>query len=294
VPSRAHRSIPQRIAERAEKFGDKADARANVGVPFLYALAGIVVGIPISGKVVFGVSAPWWPYVVAAILLLVALLWHRVQIAWRKDVASKETAAAADVAEQIGARHARLVLALAEVATTMARMPDMSKQERLAEFSRLVTQLVRVPVLLTHRDVPGVRAVVYEVVDDDAGNKRMVPVDHAKDGRRGDPAPFTLDNPRGRLAFERLEVGEPLFVDDIAGAPPGMWDGSGRDYNTFITTPITDGTTGYGLFTVDAPKTDDLTESDQNDFMLIAGFLAIIFAERDRKTPGRQPSSSGS
>lgn len=287
------RSISDRIAERAEKFGDKADRRANVGVPLLYALAGVTLGVPITGKH-FKVDAPWWLLIVALIMVLVAALWQWVQITWRNDVAKKNAANVATVAEQIESKHRRLSNVLIEVATATATMPSMSKPDRAAEFRRLVTQLVQVPRYVTHRDVPGVRAVVYEVgTENDTGARRMDPIDFAKeDGVRADPTPFTLDTTRGQLAFATLESGAPLFVDDIVKESlQGKWEGSGRDYNTFITVPITDGTTGYGLFTVDAPNTDDLTEADKGDFWLIASLLAIIFAERDRPTPGPRPTS---
>lgn len=287
------RSIPQRIADRAEKFGDKADQVANIGVPFLYALAGIVLGVPITGRF-FKVAAPWWLFIVALALIVVAALWQWVQVTWRNDVARKNAESVTGVAEQIESRHRRLSIALIEVAAATAGMPSMSKPDRVAEFKALVKQLVQVPRYVTHRDVAGVRAVVYEVgTEDVTGARRMDPIAFAKeDGVRADPTPFTLDTRRGELAFETLESGSPLFVDDIAKESlHGKWEGSGRDYNTFITVPITDGTTGYGLFTVDAPNTDDLTEADKGDFGLIASLLAIIFAERDRKTPGPTPGS---
>ncbi|MFS0852554.1 hypothetical protein [Microbacterium sp. 179-I 3D4 NHS] len=115
-------------------------------------------------------------------------------------------------------------------------------------------------------------------------------VDWAAGSHRAAPQPFILGTDRGDKAFETLRVGKSLFVDDISKAPDD-WAGSGDGYNTFITTPITSATVGFGLLTVDAPETDSLTEDDENDLRLIAGILAMIFAEKTRKTPGRAAGS---
>jgi GAF domain-containing protein len=132
-----------------------------------------------------------------------------------------------------------------------------------------------------HRDVDGVRAVIYETNQTGDG---LDVVKWSKLGHRLAPNPFVPGTDRCAKAMELLRSGAgSLFVDDIRSAPADRWAGSGTGYNTFISCPITSPSEAYGLLTVDAPLTDDLTEEDENDLRLIAGILAMLFAEYRRR-----------
>jgi transcriptional regulator with GAF, ATPase, and Fis domain len=78
-----------------------------------------------------------------------------------------------------------------------------------------------------------------------------------------------------------IASGEAIFVDDVAAAPRDRWEGSGTGYNTFISCPITTPSNSYGMLTVDAVNTDDLTEQNLSDLRLIAGILAVAFSLRN-------------
>jgi hypothetical protein len=193
-----------------------------------------------------------------------------------------EATATADL-EDLAERHSIVADTFAEIASAAADMADMSKAERERAFERLVKQSVDAIAYVLHGDIPGVRAVVYQV---NAAETIMEPVDKASTGYRTPPSPFVAGTVRGDKAFQILRLGQSRFVDDIATAPHD-WAGSGNGYNTFITTPIITPTGAFGLVTVDAPLTDTLTEEDENDLRLIAGILAVVFAEYRRRTPGR-------
>lgn len=180
--------------------------------------------------------------------------------------------------EELAAQHAMFADLLSELSRAGAGMADKGKTERYADFRTLVKQALDGICFMLHGDIDGVRAVVYQVAPDE---ESMQVVDFSSKGHRMDPQPFVRGNERGDKAFATLVRGEAIFVDSIALAPD-EWAGSGTGYNTFITTPIRSRTEGFGLLTVDAPETDSLTEDDENDLRLIAGILAMIFAEELR------------
>lgn len=197
-----------------------------------------------------------------------------------------EAAATADL-ERLAADHSQFADVFAELVRNAADMADKGKADRAADFGRLVKHAVSAIAWVLHADVAGVRAVVYQVSEDE---RRMEVVDWAAGIHRAAPRPFIRGTDRGDKAFATLEAGTSLFVDDISKAPED-WAGSGDGYNTFITTPITSATVGFGLLTVDAPETDSLTEDDENDLRLVAGILAMIFAEKQRGPRGRGAGS---
>ena len=200
--------------------------------------------------------------------------------------AALETAATADL-EQLAADHSQFADVFAELVRNTADMADKGKTARAADFGILIKQTVSAIARVLHADIDGVRAVVYQVSDDES---RMDVVDWAAGNHRAAPQAFIRGTDRGDKAFATLRAGESLFVDDISKAPE-QWAGSGDGYNTFITTPIASPTVGYGLLTVDAPETDSLTEDDENDLRLVAAILAVIFAEKRRRSPGRAAGS---
>jgi transcriptional regulator with GAF, ATPase, and Fis domain len=234
-----------------------------------------------------------------AVLLILAGVAAHMREEWRLDDEEQkriaalsareglEAAATADL-EKLATDHGQFADVFAELTRAAADMADKRQPERVADFGILIKQTVNAIAWVLHSDIPGVRAVVYQLSDDE---QRMDVADWASSTHRSAPQAFILGDDRGDKAFATLRAGESLFVDDIAIAPQD-WAGSGVGYNTFITTPITSTTQGYGLLTVDAPDTDSLTEDDENDLRLIAGILAMIFAEKTRRVPGRVPGQS--
>lgn len=244
-----------------------------------------------------GFSA-WWLIPTIAFLLMAGAA-HSSREAWLRH--EEETRAASDkdaqvaleesattALEKLASDHGKFADVFSELARSAADMADKNKTDRAADFAVLVKQAVAAIAWVVHGDIPGIRAVVYQVSDDDT---QMEVVAWTPGNFRSAPQPFIRGTDRGDKAFATLRGGESLFVDDISKAPE-QWAGSGVGYNTFITTPIVSPTVGFGLLTVDAPETDSLTEDDENDLRLIAGILAMIFAEKTRRTPGRSPSGT--
>jgi len=133
------------------------------------------------------------------------------------------------------------------------------------------------------------RAIVYSVSQRD-GVELLEVMEWAQESGRDAPQSLVSGTERGNRAFDALRNAESVFVEDIA-ADAAEWEGSGKGYNTFISTPIVSGDTGYGLLNVDAPETDDLAEDDIKELRVAASFLAIAFAEAQRRTPGPQPQN---
>jgi hypothetical protein len=281
TPSRHERRIARivmRIGERTERYATYLAG----GLAGASTLLGTLVGFDARLLLPTGVLL-----VAAGVLVVAHDRWLTSRALQRElDIAADRVAVEASSTAELEAlaeRHSVVADAFAEIASAAADMADMSKRERARAFERLVKQSVDAIAYLLHGDIPGVRAVVYQV---DSAGTLLEPVDKASNGYRQPPSPFVAGTVRGDTAFEILRSGRSLFVDDITTAP-GDWAESGNGYNTFITTPIVTPTGAFGLVTVDAPLTDTLTEEDENDLRLIAGILAVVFAEHRRRTPGR-------
>ncbi|MEJ1815927.1 GAF domain-containing protein [Clavibacter michiganensis] len=189
---------------------------------------------------------------------------------------------------KLGAEHARFTNLFTEITQAVADMADKTKTGRDADFILCVKQTVLAIVNGMHREIDGVRAVVYQIVPD---KQRMEVVDWTAKGWRTAPSEFVRGTNRGDKAFEVLVQGRPLYVEDISKAPD-EWAGSGSGYKTFISVPIMSRENAYGLLTVDAPDAGSLRKDDENDLILVAGILAIIFAEKQRRVPGRTAGGS--
>lgn len=259
-------------------IGERTAKHADWMIPALSALGGVLLTL-------FGVSG--WFLASGCIVLLAMILLHISQIKWR-EVSEKQAADAATLlALTLAERHSLLADTFAEIASAGAAMAELDKPARIALFEDLVTQAVSAITWLVHSDVQGIRAVVYKVDNEGTG---LEVVRWKSRGHRKDPKPFVAGTDRAAKAFGLMERGGTLFVDDIAKAPALEWAGSGDGYNTFITSVIDSPTASYGLLTVDAPSTDDLTEDDENDLRLIAGILALLFAEFRRRNMGVRAS----
>jgi len=259
-----------RIAQRIVSLGKRVDRHAFWLVPVLTAVATVMLTL---------VGASLWWILPGSVILLAAVSLEVSRQWWRRSFEQDIETAANKRVVDLAARHSLLADTFAEITSAAADMADMAKPARIAAFGELVNQADGAIVWVVHQDVPGLRAVVY-AVDDDGDGLSMVR--WRSRGHRAAPNNFVPGTERAEKALPLLERGGTLFVDDIAKASLDEWAGSGDGYNTFITSVIASPTGSYGLLTVDAPQTDDLTEDDENDLRLIAGILAMIFAEYRR------------
>ncbi|TFC29172.1 hypothetical protein E3O55_09870 [Cryobacterium sp. MDB1-18-2] len=272
----------RRLAQWLLSFGRSVDQRSGWLIPVLTVAAGFMLAVA-------GTSA-WW-LIPGGLASLAVVVLEIVRYRWRRSFdEDTEKAAALRLAEteaaanqrvvDLALRHSVLADTFAEITSAAADMADMGKADRKALFGELAKQAVNAIVWVVHADVAGLRAVVYEVNDNDDG---LDMVRWNSNRHRTRPNPFVPGTNRAIKALDLLKRGESVFVDDIANASANEWAGSGVGYNTFITSVIASPTGSYGLLTVDAPETDDLTEDDENDLRLIAGILAMIFAEYRRR-----------
>ncbi|TFC50862.1 hypothetical protein E3O47_07590 [Cryobacterium sp. TMT2-17-1] len=277
-----HQPTERRIAQWLLLFGKRVDRRSGWLIPALTVAAGFMLAL-------VGTAA-WW-LIPGGLASLAVVFLEIVRSWWRRSFdRDNEEAAAQRLAEaeaaanqrvvDLALRHSVLADTFAEITAVAADMADMGKADRRAFFGDLAKQAVNAIVWVVHADVPGLRAVVYEVNDNEDGLKV---VRWNSNRHRSRPQPFVPGTERAIKALELLKRGETVFVDDIANASADEWAGSGVGYNTFITSVIASPTGSYGLLTVDAPEKDDLTEDDENDLRLIAGILAMIFAEYRRR-----------
>lgn len=277
-----HQPTERRIAQRVLSLGQTVDQHSSWLIPVLTVAAGFMLSLA-------GFSA-WW-LIPGGLVSLAVVILEIVRSRWRRSFDEDTRAAAAQALAEAEAaanqrvidlalRHSVLADTFAEIASAASDMADMGKAARSAKFGELVNQAVTAVARVVHADVPGLRAVVYAVNDDGDG---LTVVRWNSNRHRLPPNPFLPGTERAIKALELLDRGGSLFVDDIARAPTDRWSGSGVGYNTFISSVIDSPTGYYGLLTVDAPETDDLTEDDENDLRLIAGILAMIFAEYLRR-----------
>ena len=280
-----HQPTERRIAQRVLSFGRYVDQQAGWLIPVLTAVATLLLT---------AVGASVWWFIPGGLAVLAVVLLEIVRHRWRRSFDQDNEAAATQRVADIEAsanlrivdlalRHSVLADTFAEITSAAADMADLGKAARTATFGELVNQAVTAIAWVVHKDVLGLRAVVYEV---DSSGEGLTVVRSNSNGYRLPPNPFVPGTDRAIKALALVERGGTLFVDDIANAPADEWAGSGVGYNTFISSVIASPTGSYGLLTVDAPETDDLTEDDENDLRLIAGILATIFAEYRRRSPG--------
>jgi len=258
------------MAQRLLAVGKWVDTHAWWLVPLLTVVATLMLTL---------VGESLWWLAPGGALLLAGAFFEIVRHQWRRGFERDIETAANKRVLDLSERHSLLADTFAEISSAAADMAGMAKADRIAASKDLVKQVVTAIAWIVHEDVPGLRAVVYEVNDDDQG---LSVVRWSSRGHRSTPNPFEPGTDRAIKALALLKRGGSLFVDDIANAPADEWAGSGDGYNTFISSVIESPTGAYGLLTVDAPLTDDLTEDDENDLRLIAGILAMIFAEYRR------------
>ena len=266
-----HEPAERRIAHRLFSFGRKVDQQGGWLIPVTTAVATLML-------TAVGASA-WW-FIPGGLAVAAVVVLEIVRHRWRRSFDQDSEEAANQRVVDLALRHSVLADTFAEIASASADMADMGKTARSATFGELVNQAVTAIAWVVHKDVPGLRAVVYEV---DSSGEGLTVVRSNSNGHRLPPNSFVPGTDRAIKALALLERGGTLFVDDIRNAPADEWAGSGVGYNTFISSVIASPTGSYGLLTVDAPETDDLTEDDENDLRLIAGILAMIFAEYRRR-----------
>jgi GAF domain-containing protein len=165
---------------------------------------------------------------------------------------------------------------VSQMAAAVSNMPEQSEEQRNGTLNEVARHAVDSLVNL-YRDSHDIRAIVYSISPDQselavyryAGVRRPSGRFIRGDGARGDKAlDFVLD-PESKS----------LFIPNLKKEKPEDYGGSGNGYNTFISSQISSGTAAYGMLTVDAAKTGDLTEDDIHVVELFAGVLAIAFAQ---------------
>lgn len=199
----------------------------------------------------------------AAAALQIATLW------WRRQ----SEGAAVDERRRL---RVAMKDALQPMVSLMATMPPAPKAERESLLRQVAEQAAGALRLLL-RDVDRVRAVVYALSPDGRSLTHI-----AYGGRGTTPGPFTAGDARGDGALAMVASGDSRFVPDISQAPPA-WAGTGRDYATFISAAISTGDYAYGMLTVDAPEAGDLVDTDVEIVLVVAGLLAVAFAEAERR-----------
>ena len=232
--------------------------------------------LPVAAALAF--KGNWVGFVVGAVLLVVnaVLLWAQK---WWADQNRD-----AEVSEGQRLRVA-MKDALQPVAALIAAMPYQDLEQRRAQLKVVATQTVSALVVLMP-DVDRLRAVVFALTPDHQAMHQM-----AYFGRGSAPSPFEAGTVRGDRALALVEQrGDALFVEDLDQERPEEWEGSGSDYKTFISTPISNGEFAYGMLTVDAPLAGDLGSSDVDTVMLLADLLAIAFAEAERRAADAGPA----
>ena len=184
-----------------------------------------------------------------------------------------------------GRKRALLADTLEPIARTVAVITSQTPKKASETFGAVARQVIDAVFFMA--EAHGVRAVIYALEE---GADGMYVVDTNSKGKRLAPNNFEAGTRRTRLALELVRTGAPHFEDDIKAHPSDDYAGSGVDYNTFISVPIASATEAFGLLTVDAPHTNDLTEQHVNDFQLMAGILSIAFTGLNGRQAPRRAS----
>lgn len=163
-----------------------------------------------------------------------------------------------------------------QMASAVTAMPEQNAEQRYGTLKELARHTVDALVNL-YRDCSDIRATVYDISADQselgvfryAGVRRPSGTFTRGDGARGDRA----------LEFVLDPHTTSLFIPNLKKEKPEDYGGSGNGYNTFISVQVTGESSVYGMLTLDAAKTGDLTEDDIHVVELFANILAIGFAE---------------
>jgi GAF domain-containing protein len=254
----------------------------NVGV---VALGGVIV----AG--LFGLqgvqpehSALWWMLATLSGLALVAF-----QV--RRAYSDSKQLEAAD--QEVNNLRIAVKDSLLPVAIQLAEMPAQGIVARLDEVTSLCDQAtVRLAVLLL-RHIPHARANVFVL---NRSETKLIPLSTSA----GDlPEPLDSERqPAARAALNWvLEGGKPRIVNDAGSLPPEDW-GVDVDtpYGAYVAVVIRSRRYVYGMLTVDAPRTENVTftDTDVQTIKLVAGLLAIGFATTYIDAPTDSAWSSAS
>lgn len=282
---------PSKIAFRdflAARWSRKADGWSSV--ISLVATAAGGIGLSRGGG---------WPFWIGAGVVLVAAGIQIVQyvVSGRlTELAEHESQRQAAIAEQESSDAFATVVAqqdlmsdlLGEVGRSAAAMLGQPKIERSAEFRRLAQQVVD-SARAAYADVPGFRCVMYSL---DAAQTSLCVTVWAAVGHRDRPNDLVGGTERGDRAVQVAHSGQHLFVRKISDASE-QWKGSGVGYDTFLSIPIRSTTKTFGLLTVDAPLSGDITPAMVATWRLAAAILATIFALRDGRDSTIKEGANG-
>ena len=217
-----------------------------------------------------------WPFWTGAAAVLIALALQVLQGALSVRKVNLDRDAEAQLFDSVVAQQDLMSDLLGEVARSVASMTRRPKSERATHFLRLAQQVVDA-ARAAYREVTGLRCVIYSL--DDAGTS-LHPQVFATVGHREHPKPLLARTERGDQAVQLVHAGGHMFVESIKDAP-NQWKGSGVGYDTFLSIPIRSSNTAYGLLTVDAPNTGDITPAIVATWRLAASVMATAFAVRN-------------
>lgn len=220
-----------------------------------------------------------WLWVIGGVLLLIAT--GAIDLL-RERYRARSRQLGIDAADAL---RVALKDALQPVAEMLSEMQSMTTVRSKGHLKHVADQCCQGLKLLL-KDVH-LRAVVYQIDDRRASTRTMSKLAVQGRSRSGPPPqPFVEGTARGDAAFETVDSLVPCFVEDVddaaeVAAMDGAYYGTRNGYKTFIAAVITDGTTQYGMVTVDAPVKGDLLKSDQELVMLLADLMAVAFAAAD-------------
>ncbi|MBB0997693.1 GAF domain-containing protein [Dietzia maris] len=98
-------------------------------------------------------------------------------------------------------------------------------------------------------------------------------------GRTGSSrSTFTEGTEAGDAALAMVDELGTYFCHDVDSDPPKGWNGSGKDYRTFISVTVAANDVPYGMLTLDSPDPGDLTEQDRRMLTVLAALLGVALS----------------
>jgi len=186
---------------------------------------------------------------------------------------------AAEDSERMARIDTRIQIAdvLRPLAETLAKMPSLSKAEKLQQCESMKRGVVDAAAELLGPDRS--RAGWFEYRE--GRTARLVPVAELRRGR-SDPqrTEFVQGTVEGDAALDLLENDTTRFCPDVDLEPPPGWVSEEHTvYKTFISAGVVADGRKFGMLTLDALEPGDLTDNDVYAMSLLAKLLAAALAQ---------------
>jgi len=247
----------------------------------------ISTGVPIAGG--FGAAqfltiaraetnaALGWLYSLAAFVVLAAAL---VVAIVAKVLESRRASTVAEAREEQLVQLRDNLMPVASTIADMARHPLAEREPYLESVAKVAASALA-SVVGTHVDRP--RAVVYLLDAEEHPGMRSI----AHSGRGERPGPFLANTERGDAALNFLDGHRRAFYENLSdGTKPVGYDGTMKDYKTFVAVPIWTETGAYGMVTLDAPTAYSLDAGDVALTEVIAEIMSAAFeVAQDQDSP---------